>query len=123
MNVETKRFLAGLIDHAVGCIAISLVNQVLALFGITQIGIVLFVSAAVYFLVILLKDICLNNASIGKRILKLKVVSATDEDLTFWRYFKRTITLILVPVEIILAISKNERIGDIWAKTAVVEAI
>ena len=67
------------------------------------------------------KDSFFGNASIGKKILRIKVVENGGTKLNFIARFKRTLPLILLPLEVLLIIINNERIGDIWANTSIKE--
>ena len=84
-----------------------------------------FLSLTVFFfsflLLLLYKDIIFANASLGKKLLKIKLKSLDEQRLSFLLVLKRTIPLVLLPVEIVLIILNNKRIGDVWANTIVVE--
>lgn len=43
-------------------------------------------------------------------------VSCDDAELNFSKFYKRTITFVLVPVEFLLMVKNNKQIGGIWAK-------
>lgn len=72
----------------------------------------------------------LNNSflSIGKRLTGIKVVSAdSGQAITLKQSFIRNLLLIVpgvlffgYPIELIVLLTKGERLGDKWAKTAVV---
>lgn len=62
-----------------------------------------------------------KNTSIGKQIFKLKVAKTDGTNLMIVDVIKRNIPIIiLLPVEALLLIINNRRIGDIWAKTSIV---
>ena len=74
-----------------------------------------------YFLLLMFKDFFFT--SVGKRILKLKVVDISGAEIKRnAKLILRNITFFIVPVEIIfLIVKKNVRIGDIISDTKVVE--
>ena len=75
--------------------------------------------SSITFLVI--RDI-LGVKSIGKRIMKLKVIDKnTENEAIFICRFLRNITWLLGPVEIIVLLITKTRIGDKIAGTTVVE--
>jgi len=73
----------------------------------------------------------LNNSflSLGKRLVGIKVVSATTgQAITIQQAFIRNLLLIVpgilffgYPVELFMLIFKGERLGDKWAKTVVIK--
>jgi len=125
-----QRFLAFLIDHLIGCFIMGIIfwtvnwdsfvnptdsnfmrpfetfNSVLA-FGM------------IYYL---LKDIR-GGKSIGKRVLKIAVRDITNSDIipgTF-RLIIRNITTIIWPIELILIILAQRKLGDKIARTQVIK--
>ena len=67
------------------------------------------------------KDI-FNGASIGKRVVKLRVVDENNKKPPIYRLILRNLTAIIWPVEAFLLLSKYNKLGDKFAKTQVVEA-
>ncbi len=64
---------------------------------------------------------CFGSKSIGKRILKLKIVSIeTQEQAALVKRFVRNITWILGPLEIIYYLLTKKRLGDHISKTKVI---
>ncbi|MEG1981819.1 MAG: RDD family protein [Clostridia bacterium] len=122
MPIKIKRLLAGLIDHIVSIVIASLISQiVITLCGNDNILFKVIPFVAVYFILILFKDNFFGNASIGKKILKIKVVATKQAKVSFIINLKRSLPLVLLPIEILLIIIDNKRIGDLWANTEVVE--
>ena len=77
-------------------------------------------STFIALLYLLLRDLP-NNCSIGKKLLKLRVVdSVTKEQATKTKKIVRNITWFLGPIEIIFFIITKKRIGDLIAKTDIV---
>ena len=121
MNDKIKRILAAIIDFCILCFLSSVFICVFTLgkFSITPFSIIMYLT--VFFLLLLFKDFTFKNTSIGKRIFKLKVTKTDGTKLMVIDGIKRNIPIIvLLPVETLLLIINNRRIGDVWAKTSIV---
>ena len=121
MNDKIKRILAAIIDFYVICFVSSAFICVFTLgeFSITPFFIIVYLTISL--LLLLFKDFMFKNTSIGKRIFKLKVAKTDGTNLMIVDVIKRNIPIIiLLPVEALLLIINNRRIGDIWAKTSIV---
>lgn len=81
-----------------------------------------------YFLLILgiimilvtIKDLIFKNASIGKRLLHLKVVTEKNEIPKLYQLIIRNITLFIWPIDIIVFAITKKRIGEIVTETKVI---
>lgn len=121
MNDKIKRILAAIIDFYIICFLSSAFIGVITLgqFSITPFSITTYL--IIFFLLLLIKDFVFKNTSIGKRIFKLKVAKTDGTKLMIVDVIKRNIPIIfLLPIEALLLIVNNRRIGDIWAKTSIV---
>ena len=121
MNDKIKRILAAIIDFYIICFLSSAFICVFTLgeFSITPFFIIVYLTISL--LLLLFKDFMFKNTSIGKRIFKLKVAKTDGTNLMIVDVIKRNIpVIILLPVEALLLIINNRRIGDIWAKTSIV---
>ncbi len=121
MNDKIKRILAAIIDFYIICFLSSAFIFVFTLgeSSITPFSIIVYLTICL--LLLLFKDYTLKNTSIGKRIFKLKVTKTDGKNLMIVDVIKRNIPIIfLLPVEALLLIINNKRIGDIWAKTSIV---
>ena len=121
MNDKIKRILAALIDFYIICFLSSAFIGILTLgeFSVTPFSVI--VCLTVSLLLLIFKDFIFKNASIGKRIFKLKVAKTDGTDLTIVDSIKRAIPVIfLLPMEVLLLITSDSRIGDIWAKTSII---
>ena len=121
MNDKIKRILAALIDFYIICFLSSAFIGVFTLgeFSITPFSIIVYVTISL--LLLLFKDFMFKNTSIGKRIFKLKVAKTDGTNLMIVDVIKRNIPIIiLLPLEALLLIINDRRIGDIWAKTSIV---
>ncbi|MBR7033539.1 MAG: RDD family protein [Clostridia bacterium] len=120
MNVRFKRLLAAVIDFYIICFLSSGLIGIITLgeFNVTYFSVLLYLVTC--FLLFLFKDYAFKNKSIGKRVFKLKVAKIDGTKLTFIDILKRSVPVIfLLPVEVLLLIINNRRIGDIWAKTTI----
>ena len=118
----SKRILAFLIDYFASMMILALVGF-FSFFDFTNrflgqiYGIVLiFCVFIIYF-----KDVFAGQ-SIGKRIMKLKVVCLDNKRPNIIVLIIRNITLLIWPIEALLVLLDKPRIGDIIAKTKVVDA-
>ena len=121
MNDKIKRLLAGIIDHCIICFLATAVIGVVTLgeFNVTPFTTIVYL--ILYILLLFFRDFALKNASIGKRIFKLKVAKTDGTNLMIVDAIKRSIPIVfLLPVEILLIVIDNRRIGDIWAKTSII---
>lgn len=118
-NILFRRYLAFWIDMAI-CLIPTMILTVIAL----SVGGEEYLTIAMMpFLVgLLFKDITGN--SIGKRVMRLKLVSTNGKNLTWKRLILRNIFYLFFMFDVILlAINANSgRIGDYMAKTKVVLA-
>ena len=77
-----------------------------------------------FFLFVIFKDSVFVNQSIGKKILHLKVYSEESESqvkrMKISTQIKRGITLIFVPLELLLTLINDKRLGYMLAKTEVI---
>jgi uncharacterized RDD family membrane protein YckC len=71
-------------------------------------------------LYLIIRDI-IGNKSIGKRIMKLKIVDKNNNEANFLKRLFRNITWFLGPVEIIIFFISGERLGDKIMGTKVIE--
>ena len=121
MNDKIKRILAAIIDFYIICFLSSAFIGVFTLgkFTITPFSVTVYLT--IFLLLLLFKDFSFKNTSIGKRIFKLKITKTNGTELRLVDIIKRNVPIIiLLPVEALLLIISNRRIGDIWAKTSIV---
>ena len=120
-----KRIYAGIIDY----IIVGIIQSVLMFlffiiplqnsvnFNILVRMLIITYCSMIYFVI---RDI-LGKKSIGKRILKLKIIDkGTGNEVNVLRRFIRNITLLLGLIDILVFFITKERIGDKIAKTNVV---
>ena len=123
MNDKIKRLLAAIIDFYIICFLSSTVVLVFTVgeLNITPFSITIYLISCI--LLALFKDFTFKNASIGKRIFKLQVIETNGRELKLFNILKRNVpVIVLLPVEVILLIIGDKRIGDIWAKTSVIHS-
>ena len=126
--MDKKRIIAFLIDYSICCLIQGILMMTLIFnfilkktasennFIVSTLAIT-FIST----LFLIFRD-CLGKKSIGKRIMKLKIINIKNgNSVGFARRVLRNITWLLGPIEIICFLSTGQRIGDILAKTTVKE--
>ena len=116
-----KRLLAAVVDFYIACIFSTLIIAVIT-FGelnVTALTVGAYVGLFAFWMIS--KDVLFKGASIGKRICKIKVVRADGKMLTVADAIKRTVPLLLPPIEVICLLTRDKRLGDLWADTAVVD--
>ena len=128
--MNTKRIYAGIIDFVIVCIIqtilmmLFLINPLLKnggniiLFNIMARQLTITYCSMIYFII---RDI-IGKKSIGKRIIKLKIVNKNNEnEANVMKRFIRNITWLLGPVDIIVYLITQERLGDKIAGTNILE--
>lgn len=118
---KIKRILAALIDFFIICFLCTMSVGILTLGELTATPLSIVVYTVLYVVFLLTKDLIFKSASIGKRIFKLEVIKIDGTKLRAVDVIKRNVTVIfLLPLEELLIMANDRRIGDIWAKTSVV---
>lgn len=127
MNV--KRFLAFIIDFVITAIINNIPFWILIMIPLlrghrlpsSSIILRAMLSTLIAFIYLLLRDLP-KNGSVGKMIMKLKVVDAkTKGPASMGKRLLRNVTWFLSWIEIIVYLAAKKRIGDMLAKTDVVE--
>ena len=73
------------------------------------------------FFLLMFKDwLFFSGNSIGKQMMKIRVVKLDGSRLTFLDCVKRTLPYLILPVEAYFVLTGQERLGDRWAETEVV---
>ena len=128
--MDTKRICAGMLDYLIACViqAILLVVFLIkplsdSVESVNTINIwarqLIITYCSMMFLVI--RDI-IGKKSVGKRILKLKIIDkSTGNEANFKKRLVRNITWLLGPVDVIVYLFSNDRLGDKIAGTKVIE--
>ena len=119
--MRVKRLLAAVIDFYIACIFSTLIIAVITLGKLNVTALTIGVYVGFFVLCMMAKDVLFKGASIGKRICKIKVVRADGKMLTVADAIKRTVPLLLPPIEVICLLTRDKRLGDLWADTAVVD--
>ena len=121
MIVKAKRLMAALIDFVIICFISSSFVGVITRgeFNVTPFSAAVYVSTCLFFL--LFRDAFCKKNSLGKRLLRLRVTTTDGSQLTILDVIKRNMPiLLLMPLEILLIMVDNHRIGDVWTRTTVV---
>nr|WP_315316391.1 RDD family protein [Treponema denticola] len=127
--MESKRIGAFLIDFIITAMIMNIPFWILVMYptikGQQPSDVILrtLISTLIAFLYLILRDLP-SKGSIGKRILKLKIINSETKKLaTSKQRFLRNITWLLNWIEIIAYIITKKRIGDRIAKTEVIGAL
>jgi uncharacterized RDD family membrane protein YckC len=128
--MNTKRIYAWIIDFIITCVIqtvlmiLFLIKPLLGnmenanIFNIMARQLTITYCSVVY---LIIRDI-IGNKSLGKRILKLKIVDKVNgNEANFIKKLVRNITWLLGPVDIIVYLITKERIGDKITGTNVME--
>ena len=111
--MRIKRLISIFIDYMIS-LYIMTPNLFLNIVNIKWEGIIILVSFS-------MKDLIFKNQSIGKKIMKLEIVNKENEKPNKFILICRNLTVFIWPLEIILLLIFNKRIGDILFNTQVVE--
>ncbi|MCL2092843.1 MAG: RDD family protein [Treponema sp.] len=126
--MNSKRIIAALIDYIITGIlqAIFMINFMMLPLINNQLDFALIMPRVlsityVSMMYLILRDI-LGSKSIGKRIIKLRIIDqATGNEAPFLKRIARNVPLFLAPIEIIVFLVTQHRLGDRLAGTAVLE--
>lgn len=116
-----KRIVAFLIDHIIICVAFAMLGMV-EVFVKTDFELfwkLYYIFLLAFMFIYFFKDV-INGQSIGKRIMKIKVVDLNGNKASLFNLIIRNITILIWPVEALLLLLDKDRLGDILAKTKVV---
>jgi len=116
-----KRILAFLIDHIIICFAFVMLGMV-QVFVKTDFELfwkLYYIFLLAFMFSYFFKDV-INGQSIGKRIMKIKVVDLNGNKPSLFNLIIRNITILIWPVEALLVLLDKERLGDRLAKTKIV---
>lgn len=122
MNIKLKRLLAALIDY----VCIFFVSMLIS-FAIMYRGTMMSFALAVVTCIVIFgvlyvfRDFVFRNASIGKKLLKIHIVSEKPQPLRLSTCICRAIPLLIFPIELLLVLKDNYRLGDMLSKTWVEE--
>lgn len=118
-----KRILAFIIDHVIICFLFILLAMI-EMFVKTDLDLfwkIYYIFLFVFMLIYFFKDV-INGQSIGKRIVKIKVVDTAGNKPKLFNLIVRNITILIWPIEALLILLEKKRLGDRLAKTEVVDA-
>lgn len=128
--MKLKRLLAGLLDYCIINIICAYLSSWIfkdysVYYSSKSESIRFLVLSVVIFMTFwTFKDCVFKNASIGKKLLQIKVVYVDKENkgkIDILTHLKRSIPSILSIFELSLLLVGYNRLGDIWAKTTVVK--
>jgi len=117
-----KRFSALCVDYTISLIVgLSLYVVIALIFPIHNLLLTIILRNFLVAIILICKDICFNKDSLGKQLYKLEIVTFDNKRPTKSVKVLRNMTIIIWPIELILLILFQQRLGDILCKTKVVE--
>lgn len=119
MSKKAKRLVAAFIDFYLILFIALLVVSILSS-GRLHISTVTVCAFLLTFLFAsIFRDLVFKNASIGKKLFKLQILRNNGAKATFSDILKRNLPLVVFPLELLLILFKNQRLGDLFSKTIV----
>ncbi len=120
--MKTKRIISITIDFfMVMFIGLGLFFMAIELFNITNKEVYNILEFIWMSLLFAIKDLPYREGSLGKKICKLEVLDLNNERLSSSIKILRNLLILIWPVELILLLLFNRRLGDIIFRTKVVE--
>lgn len=120
--MRTKRIFSIIIDLFITMfIGLGIFAMIIEIFNITN---RLFYNVFQFILmtiIISIKDLPFKNGSLGKKICQLEILTTNNENPTNLVKILRNLTVYIWPIELVLLIVFNKRLGDILFKTKVIE--
>lgn len=121
--LKEKRILAAIIDFYVIIyiyfLSLNLFNTI-SYFVLERFGSGIILLIFEFIILFILKDIVFKNASVGKKLTKIEILKYDGSKPNTFELLFRNIFLFITPIELILILFKNKRIGDMIFKTKVI---
>lgn len=122
MKMRIKRIISITIDFfIVMFIGIGIFVIIVEFFNITSKVLQDILQFILMSLLFFVKDLPYREGSLGKKICKLEVLKLNNERLSNLIKILRNTMILIWPVELVLLVLFNKRLGDIIFKTKVVE--
>lgn len=122
MELRIRRLVAAYIDFFISCFISSFLVLIVSLGKLDTTVFNVCVYLGTFVITFVLKDLTFKNASIGKKILHIKILKKGQQNIDTITIIKRSIPLILLyPLEGLFILIDNHRLGDIWSKSEVVD--
>lgn len=119
--MKVKRIIAFLIDYIILLFPIyTLLFSMEIIFNCDIIFCHFYLIISIIMFLLSLKDLIFKNASIGKKIMGLRIVDNKNNSIpNMYKIIIRNLTLILWPIDIIGFLFSNKRIGELMTNTKV----
>lgn len=127
MSTRISRCIAFVLDwNIIGIPAIilaAIITAIVSVTGMELIALLFFPIILSWFVLFILRDVVFGGVSIGKRIMKLKVIDKyTGEDASKKQKALRGVSLFLVSFDALFLLISGSSLGDRIASTAVVKS-
>lgn len=120
VSLKKKRIIAMVIDYYL-IVYICYIPLFLFL-GFDRIAYAIYFIMIEAIFLIMIKDLIFGNASVGKKMIGIQVLKEDGSKPRVLELLFRNIFIVIWPIEVILVLCNNKRIGDILFKTEVVFA-
>lgn len=119
--IRKKRFCAFAIDYLLIIVTCYIPFQIIIgfNFNISNEAFYIYIFSAM--LLVILKDYVFRNYSFGKKIMKIQIMKKNNQKPSIAVIVLRNVFLLIWPIEAIMFLIFNERLGDIVFNTKVVE--
>lgn len=118
---KLKRLVAFMIDYYLILMICLIPYMIVNIMSLTVLSSLWYLLVLLFIILFLLKDLLFRNKSIGKKFLKLEIVTLEEKKPSIRILILRNIFLIMWPVDIFLWIIFNKRVGDFIFQTKVIE--
>ncbi len=122
MQIRIKRIIAALIDHVICTYLAGIIPAVIgSIIGDDYVFHMMLFALLFYSVLFIFRDLIFKNASIGKRILGIKILRKDDIKISAWTCILRNLILVLLyPIETYLIFKNGDRLGDRLTGTMVI---
>ena len=127
LNIKYKRLIAIILDFYIILYILGILDSLFFKMSSDTMEILIHLALfyIVFWVVYCFKDCIFGNASIGKKIMKIKIVKTENTNsnkIGITSHILRAVPLLIFPLELVLVLSNNKRLGDKLSKTIIVDA-
>lgn len=118
--MKYKRLMAAFIDNIICSIPFVVITFCIIFLKLDNQFLSNWLPLIAYYIIFLSKDLVYKNASIGKKILNIRIVNNDGKEPLKKQLIFRNIFIFLWPIEVILIMINNKKIEDYLFKTSIV---